>query len=1010
MRIQLSPVMRVSFGLLMLTLSLLLISDWLGLIPHAHKLETENRKKLSQNLAIQLSSLAMSGEVKHIRTTLTALVERNDDVVSAAFRSIDGQAEIIVGEPGKPWHDLEAAPPGDNLVEVPIFRGEQRWGSVNVLFTEGKGAWLSGYYDNNFLLLLLFMSVPGISIYSMFLKRTLRQLDPRKVIPQRVKAAFDSLAEGVLILDEHCNIVLANRAFGHHVRKHPDHLVGRPADSLSWSTVSGEPADGDSLPWRRVVQSRDAVTGGRLALFSGAEVQRNYAVNCTPIYDERRNIRGVICTFDDLTELEQKNATLQETLSELTASKLAVDQKSKELEFLATRDPLTNCLNRRAFNEQFPRLVHKARDAGESLVCMMVDIDHFKSVNDSYGHSMGDKVIRFMADTIAESIRKGDLLARLGGEEFCVVLCGTSLAEAKVIAERMRAAVRAGDPRRFTASLRVTASFGLAALDDSIEEHTTLVNRADKALYAAKAGGRDRVYDWSMIERGLVQGSISTLDPHAETQPHRDESAEAGEAGNDSVHHRIRELERIAEEKAQQLDHYFAYDSLTNLPMRQLFADRVDQALLTAERRDSVVAVLSLGIEDLARINATLGHEYVEEMLRETAQRLSGALRTTDSVSLFSEDDEGAHLSRLNDGEFGVLLGGIRDRESITWIVKRMFDALQEPFFVNQHSLNISSSVGIAVYPNDGNDAATLMRKASVSLYYADQQPGHNVVEYYSDDMNRMSREQLHIESELLEAIDNEDFLVYFQPQIDLATKAVSGFEALVRWNHPTRGVLPPIEFIDIAEQSRLINAIGELVLRESCTRLREFDQHSSQRLTIAVNVSPVQLSQPNLVERTLKILEETGVEPDRLELELTETCLMENLDTALDSLSQLHDAGIRISIDDFGTGYSALSYLRTLPVDTLKVDRAFVADIDTSSDDHAIISAIVSMASALGLDVVAEGVETQEQLKALVSMDCGLAQGYYFSRPVPAEEAVAYLQENAEPEQPTTMQLASWK
>ncbi len=991
MSIRLSPIVRVSFGLLMLTLSLLLIGDWLGLIPHAHKLELENRKKLSQNLAVQLSSLAMSGEVKHIRTTLTALVERNEDVLSAAFLSEDGETEITVGDHNENWsaHD-EQHQSGDH-VSVPIFKGEERWGSVDVLFVSSEDSWLPGFYDNKFILLMLFMTVPGFIVYSLFLKRTLRQLDPKRAIPHRVRAAFDSLAEGVLIIDEQCNVVLANKAFGALVGSDPDSMIGRPADTLSWCSLDGEVLERNDLPWVRLVRFGEATTGGRLLLRSGAEAERSFNVNCSPIYDDIQTIRGVISTFDDLTELEKKNTALQETLTELTKSKLAVDQKTRELEFLATRDPLTNCLNRRSFNERYERLLSETKERGGSMVCMMVDIDHFKRVNDNYGHSMGDKVIKFMADAIAENIRKGDLLARFGGEEFCVILDETSLKEARAIAERVRALVRSGDPSRFTASLRITASFGLAMLDKNVVDAADLINRADKALYAAKNSGRNCVMDWAMLESLGSTGDDVSVDAIQAAMAEPEASPFDFE---EPMGARIAELERIADEKSQQLDHYFSYDSLTNLPARGLFVDRTRQALLGAERSDRVAAVLALGLADLPRINATLGHEYAEEMLRETAKRLNNVLRATDTVSLFSDEGEGATLSKISDGEFGILLGAVKDNESITWIVKRMFDALQEPFFVNQHSLGISSSVGIAVYPTDGDQAETLIRKASISRYYAEQQPGHNVVEYYSEDINRMAKEQLHIESQLVEAIDNEEFVVFYQPKIDLVTNNVSGFEALIRWNHPNRGLLAPNAFIDVAEQSRLINAIGEWVLRESCKKLREFDKYGSQRLEMAVNISPVQLSQPNLVDRVLSILEQTGVEPERLELELTESCLMENIDFALESLTKLHDAGIRISIDDFGTGYSALSYLRSLPIDTLKVDRAFVSDIDTSSDDHAIISAIVSMAKALGLDVVAEGVETEDQLAALVSMDCGLAQGFYFSKPIPAEEAVAFLQQ----------------
>ena len=276
--------------------------------------------------------------------------------------------------------------------------------------------------------------------------------------------------------------------------------------------------------------------------------------------------------------------------------------------------------------------------------------------------------------------------------------------------------------------------------------------------------------------------------------------------------------------------------------------------------------------------------------------------------------------------------------------------------------------------------------------YLQKRQSGVNNVEYFSEDINRLSREQLNLESQMSQAIDNAEFELVYQPKIDLKTGEIIGFESLLRWNHPVRGLLMPGEFIDIAERTRLINLIGDWVLRESCRQIMEFREVSSRDLSIAVNLSPVQFSQNDLDSSIVACLKDSGLNPQNLELELTESCLMENVDAAYQTLTRLQSHGINISIDDFGTGYSGLSYLRTLPINVLKVDRSFVADIDSNEHDTAIVAAVISMAKALDLRVVAEGVETSKQLDVLMEMDCDEAQGYLFSRPVSAEVAKSLL------------------
>lgn len=974
MKFLLNPVFRISVGLLMLTISILLMGDWLGLVPNATEAQLENRRRFSESLAVQLSSLASTGDTHHIGTTLEAVVARNSDVLSARFRSGAGGTDIDAG--------VHEGAPRDRVI-VPIFQGDRQWGEVVVQFAPSDASWLPGFANNTFLALVVFVFGFGLMLFPMFLKRVLRELDPSKVIPGRVKAAFDTLAEGILILDENGDIMLANSAFTRSVDVAGTNLIGRNASSLQWTASKEE--DGAMVsaefPWKQVLESGEKHTGARISISHGSDTQRTFAVNCTPIFDDKKKVRGVIATFDDLTEIEQKNAQLNETLLDLKKSKEAVDQKSKELEFLATRDPLTGCLNRRAFNESLETQLKTARKTQRSLVCMMADIDHFKRINDNYGHSMGDTVIRFVADTIRSNIRPNDLLARYGGEEFCVILDDLDIDRARIIAERVRLALMEGDPSAFASSIQVTASFGLAGLHKDISNKEALISRADDALYRAKEHGRNRVLAWEDAKQPETEKPAQK----AGTAIQSPEPINV----NQDVENRIQELERVAREKADQLDHLMSHDDVTDLPSRRVFFDRVDQAVIRAKRTNDIPAVISLGLEDVKRINDTLGYEHGEKFMAEVSKRLRHVLRESDTVTLLADDDS-TSLSSLGRGEFGVLLGSVRDKESITWIVRRIFDALGEPIYVNSHSLVASCNIGIAIFPDDGEQASELIQRANISRYHAEQLPGSHNVEYFSKEIGLHSRNQLVVESELSTAVQKSEFEAFYQPIVELGTDAICGFEALLRWRHPERGLLAPGEFIEVAERTRHINTIGDWVLEQACQHVRALKEQTEAPLTISVNMSPVQWSQPDLVPRIISIVEKNGISPQEIEIELTETCLMENLERTLSALQALQSEGFSISVDDFGTGYSALGYLRELPVDTLKIDRCFISELDTSEDDNAIVQAIISMAKALNMKIVAEGVENLTQLEILKSLGCDQAQGYYFSRPVPGADSLA--------------------
>ena len=1002
MKIRITPAARISFGLLMLTLSILLLSDWFGLIPDARSDKLEQRKNFSESLAVQFSSLAQGNDIKHIETTLQAVVNRNDDIISAAFVSLDGGFNITAGEHEKYWKKSDDADYSSfNQVLVPILKGDSRWGSVQIRFASEHDYPFAEYIDSSFLLLILFVSVSGFFLYMVFLKRVIKELDPSQVVPSRVKNAFDSLAEGVVILDEKGDSVMINRAFAESASLDMDKLLGLNISDMNWSYHQERKAlNKEALPWMRTLNSGKGFTGYKISLHKDADISRSYTINCSAVQDEKGNTRGAVVTFDDLTELEKKHERLQQTLKDLKKSKSEVDLKSQELEYLATRDPLTNCLNRRALNEQFEAMFEVAVTRQEKLICLMVDIDHFKRVNDNYGHAIGDKIIKFVADTLKKNIRSQDLLSRYGGEEFCVILSDSTIDQAINIAERMRAAIKRGDPTRYTSALNVTASFGIATLDDDISNKDDLLINADKALYQAKEGGRNKVVVWNK----------DTLDFDDETGAHKlVERPIRSFIGEDSVkttpeiENRLLELERIAKEKAEQLDWYVTYDHTTDLPTRNLFIDRIEQALQRARRNNRVLAVLSLGLENLSRINDMMGFENVEEVIRETTIRLQKVLRSSDTIQLLASSGTETTISRLNEAEFGLLLPEVKDHESITWVISRIFEALGKPIFIEGHNINITCNIGVGVFPADAVNAVDLIKNASIARFYAEQLPGKNNLEFFSEDINRISREQLLLESQLAQAINNDELVLHYQPKINLHTGSICGFEALIRWRHPTRGILTPYEFIGIAERTGLINPIGEWVMKTACKQLATFKKYTRKDITISVNVSATQFAESNIADRFIRLAEQANISPSLLEIEITESCLMENMDTAIATLEKLQDHGVKIAIDDFGTGYSGLSYLRTLPIDMLKVDRCFIGDVDTNPNDTAIVKAIVNIAKALGLKVVAEGIETQTQLNMLTGMSCDEAQGYLFSRPVPDYEAISLLSSLSDTRVPAT-------
>ena len=430
----------------------------------------------------------------------------------------------------------------------------------------------------------------------------------------------------------------------------------------------------------------------------------------------------------------------------------------------------------------------------------------------------------------------------------------------------------------------------------------------------------------------------------------------------------------------EQIRHMAHYGALTELPNRLLLYDRIGQAIAQAQRNQEVLAVLFIDLDRFKTVNDSLGHAVGDRLLKTVAGRLESCTRGSDTIA------------RIGGDEFVVLLGNLKEPEDARHVSQKVLDALSEPLTIDGHELKITPSVGICAYPHDGEDVETLMRNADTAMYYA-KQMGRNNYQFFTQAMNDAAQQRLVIENDLRHAIERDEFILHYQPQLDLRTGAIIGFEALVRWLHPQRGTVSPSVFIAAAEETGLIEALGEWVLRQACSEARAWRNAGHPELQVSVNCSAQQFQRDGFVETVNLILRETGLPASCLELEITESVIVQRSEEVIARFAALDAMGVRISIDDFGTGYSSLSYLKRFAIHQLKIDQSFVRDISSDPDDAAIVSAIIAISHSLGLKVVAEGVETAEQLVFLKSLGCDGAQGYYFSRPVPADEFVRLLE-----------------
>ena len=438
-------------------------------------------------------------------------------------------------------------------------------------------------------------------------------------------------------------------------------------------------------------------------------------------------------------------------------------------------------------------------------------------------------------------------------------------------------------------------------------------------------------------------------------------------------------LNNITQRKQVELHHLAHYDQLTQIPNRMLMNDRLRMACLEAKRNESLVGLLFIDLDRFKQINDTMGHRFGDFLLQAVAARLESCLRSNDTVA------------RLGGDEFAVLLQSLADASDVEIMAQRIVDCFRLPFTILDHEIFITASLGTAIYPLDEADSNNLLTKADTAMYEA-KKSGRNTFRQYIPGLSMHSMDQLSLEADLRQAIANHELVLHYQPQINASTGIVVGVEALIRWQHPVRGLLSPAAFMKIAEDSGLIIDIGNWVLREACQQLQTWSLYRISPLRMAINISAVQFRRCNFTEVVQGIIEETGIDPAFIELELTEHMAMHHADDVLNTLRELKRIGVKLAIDDFGTGFSNLSYLQRFPIDRLKVDQSFVRGIEKLPANKSIVQAIVSLAKSLSLEVIAEGVETAAEYAEVSACGCDEIQGYFFARPMHAKGLLIWL------------------
>ncbi len=984
-----SPIVRLTLGLLLLTISMLLVSDLIGLVPDKQKTLFQARKAIAETLAMQISADISDDQYREAEHSARLMQQRNDDLLSVGLRDASQQIIFSVGDHESGWQLPAQGRSTYSHFVLPLQSAGASWGSLEIRFKEENSLLGAVLHGQSILGVVLFISIFGSLVYWLFLKRALRELDPASVVPERVKNALDSLSDGLVILDRAGHILFANSTFSNKTGLSDRVLLGLPLSSLDWKAPAEMDDKSFVFPWNVLLKEEvnTGVTSFFLVSKSGKKL--SVSVNVTRIDDPNGNLQGAIVTLADLTSLEKSHRDLTRVLHKLELSQHEIAKQNKELQKLASYDPLTGILNRRALFEGFNELIEDAQESDNCISCLMVDIDHFKLINDGYGHSTGDIAIKLMAETLTDMVRPEDIVGRYGGEEFVIVLKNMPKEEALELAQRIRLKVEGIRIPVGIETLSFTSSFGVATYHSGYVTADDMVDKADKALYVAKETGRNKVVHFQdrNNQQQTSNGPSEKLNNNA-AQELNEESIDSP-SQEEVLLARIELLEtQVKEQKALKPS-----ASSENNIGRVLLIERIQKNINRLEQNNGQAALLIVGSNTIAQVRGALGHSAAEKLAKLVLERLRLSIMPLGINDQREQND--SSFSKLGTEEFALLLKDVTGEEDAINIVQEITLAFKEPLIVEGNEVLVVPSIGVSYYPHDTQEPEMLLTNASAALLEASTIGYANCV-FFSAQAHRNTHDQLRLSAQLQKAIKHDGLFLEYLPKIDINSGQVTGFEALLRWYHPESGMVEPTLFIALAERTGMLSEIGRWVTKTAANQLRQWQLvNGFERLTMTVNFSMAQFKDARLADDILSLVNEAGVASSDFIIDVNQAYLMENDIDVKDSLSVLYDAGLGIALDDFGTGSASLSALRDSAYGWIKIDRCLIKGFESNPQDTEIVTSMIAMAHSLGLKVVAEGVEELKQLIALKKINCDEVQGQFFSKPLLKDQVTRYLQEH---------------
>ncbi len=983
MRSFLSPTLQISFALMSLTISLLMSAQVLGILPSQSESQLAARAQIAEALAIHLSTAAAKNDLASINATLSSVVEREKTILSAAIRKADETLLAHSGDHAIQW----AASSSDNStsthIRVPIRNSNTDWGRVEIVFSPLDSSTVLAIVPSDIVPLIVFLGLVGFVGYYFVLRNALREIDPSNAIHQRVQAAFNALTEGVLVVDEREKILLANAAISETFGLTPEALINTKTSALNWRQwTNGD--DRTELPWRTAIKTGEQVTGTSISIRAPSGDLQLFSVNAAPIIDGRGRVYGAIATFDNVTGLQRKNEQLRQANRQLKETQSEVRRQNNELRYLASRDPLSGCLNRRSLFAGLEPALQRARAEQIPLSIVMVDIDHFKGVNDNYGHSVGDEVIANVGALLRNCSRKEDLVGRYGGEEFCLVLHGQGATETASAAERIRLELMMHSPSWLPDGRQVTASLGVALLGGQQCTPADLVEQADKALYEAKRRGRNQVVFWHDVGEATPE-AVGGEGARSEGRQRNGMSQETPTHQSNDVAASVLDHRLVAA-------HTHAHAQIASATPESFFLNHLDRSIARSQRQRTNIAVLHLTVGLPQVVLEGSRSDAISTFIAQISKRASGVLRGSDTISLCGPDFSAPLVSQLAGTSFGIEISDLEEIDSITWIVERLQKALSSQVELDGHPIELDISMGISIFPRDGATAMALLdhaRSADEHNRIVRSDTGYS---FYSPELNRRSKQSLQIEKGLRRALERDELSLVYQPILNLESGNLTSAEALMRCNSADLRNFQLDELISVGEQTGLIIKMSERLMLKGISQYRRWQAQGIYLPKLSLNVSPVQLRDPEASEHLVQFVHGLDMPAKHLQFEVTETTFIEDVRSVRESMQRLQNLGVQIALDDFGTGHSSLSHLREFQPDVLKIDRSFISRIESSRNDATMVSAIIAMCHQMGIVVVAEGVETEAQLNRLKYLQCDDFQGYLSARPMTEGDMTKWL------------------